>query len=145
VQAIGGVNEKIEGFYAVCKAKGLTGAQGVIIPRDNIRNLMLKPDVVKAIRDGEFNVWGISTIEEGIELLTDMPAGKLRRDGTYPEGTLFRRVTDALEAMTRRAIEVNRAAQQELMASTPAQPAAAAKRTRPGGNGARARRRRENP
>jgi lon-related putative ATP-dependent protease len=142
VQAIGGVNEKVEGFYAVCKAKGLTGEQGVMIPKDNVRNLMLKPDVVEAIRSGQFNVWAVSNVEQGIELLTDMPAGKLRKDGTYPEGTLFRRVTNALEAMTRRAIEVNRAAQRELMAPAGTQPAAAAKRPKPGGdNGARAGRR----
>jgi predicted ATP-dependent protease len=108
VQAIGGVNEKIEGFYAVCKARGLTGDQGVMIPRDNMRNLMLKPEVVDAVRDGKFNVWTAATIEEGVELLTGLPAGKLRKDGTYAEGSLFRKVTDTLEAMTQRAIEVNR-------------------------------------
>ena len=115
VQAIGGVNEKIEGFFAVCKARGLTGEQGVIIPRDNRRNLMLKPEVVDAVRRGKFHVWSVITIEQGLELLTGMPAGKARKDGTYAEGTLFRRVTDALEAMTRRAVEVNRAAQRELV------------------------------
>jgi len=140
IQAIGGVNEKIEGFYAVCKAKGLTGEQGVMIPKDNVRNLMLKPDVVDAIRDGKFHVWAVSNIEQGVELLTGMPAGRLRRDNTYPEGTLFRRVTDALEAMTRRAIEVNRAAQRELMAPA-GQPAAAAKRQKPDENGRRSPRR----
>jgi predicted ATP-dependent protease len=142
VQAIGGVNEKIEGFFAVCKAKGLTGEQGVIIPKDNVRNLMLKSDVVDAIRRGQFNVWAVSTIEQGIELLTDMPAGKLRKDGTYPEGTLFRRVTDALESMTRRAIEVNRAGQRELMAPLSTLPAAAARREKRGDNGTRGKRRR---
>jgi len=110
IQAIGGVNEKVEGFYAVCKARGLTGEQGVLIPRDNVRNLMLKPEVVSAVHDGKFNVWTAATIEEGIELLTGMAAGKLRKDGTYAEGTLFRKVTDTLEAMTQRAIEVNRGA-----------------------------------
>ena len=110
IQAIGGVNEKIEGFYAVCKARGLTGDQGVMIPKDNVRNLMLKPEVVQAVKDGTFNVWTHSTIEEGVELLTSMAAGKLRKDGTYAEGTLFRKVTDTLEAMTQRAIEVNRGA-----------------------------------
>ena len=108
IQAIGGVNEKIEGFYAVCKARGLTGDQGVMIPSDNVRNLMIKPEIVAAVRDGKFNVWTHSTIEEGIELLTGLAAGKLRKDGTYADGTLFRKVTDTLEAMTQRAIEVNR-------------------------------------
>jgi lon-related putative ATP-dependent protease len=110
VQAIGGVNEKIEGFYAVCKARGLTGEQGVMIPKDNIRNLMLKPEVVRAVQDGHFNVWAVSNVEEGIELLTGMPAGRQRKDGTYPPGTLFRKVTDMLEELTKRAMEVNRGA-----------------------------------
>ena len=118
IQAIGGVNEKVEGFYAVCKARGLTGDQGVIIPKDNVHNLMLKPEVVQAIRDERFHVYAVSTIEQGIELLTGMPAGRLRKDDTYSQGTFFRRVTDCLEAMTRRSIEVNRAAQKELVAPT---------------------------
>jgi predicted ATP-dependent protease len=122
IQAIGGVNEKVEGFYAVCKARGLTGDQGVIIPADNVHNLMLKPEVVRAIRDERFHVYAVSSIEQGIELLTGMPAGKLKKNDTYSEGTFFRRVTDCLEAMTRRSIEVNRAAQKELVA--PATPAA---------------------
>ncbi len=108
VQAIGGVNEKIEGFYAVCKARGLTGEQGVMIPKDNVRNLMLKPEVVAAVQNGSFHIFAVSTIEQGIELLTDVPAGRLRKDGTYPDGTMFRKVTDALAAMTKRAMEVNR-------------------------------------
>jgi lon-related putative ATP-dependent protease len=110
VQAIGGVNEKIEGFYAVCKARGLTGQQGVIIPSDNVHNLMLKPAVVKAVGAGRFHIYAVSSIEQGIELLTGMPAGKPRRNGTYPEGTLFRKVAESLEAMTARAMEVNRGA-----------------------------------
>lgn len=110
VQAIGGVNEKVEGFYAVCKARGLTGEQGVMIPKDNVHNLMLKPEVVDAVRRGRFHIYAVSSIEQGIELLTDMPAGKLRKDGTYAEGTLFRKVTEALETMTKRAMEVNRGA-----------------------------------
>jgi len=114
VQAIGGVNEKIEGFYAVCKAKGLTGDQGVMIPRDNMRNLMLKPEVVRAVRDGTFNIWAVSGIEEGIELLTGLAAGKVRDDGSYPEGTLFRKVTDMLEELTKRAMEVNRGSREPV-------------------------------
>jgi lon-related putative ATP-dependent protease len=108
VQAIGGVNEKIEGFYAVCKAKGLTGDQGVMIPRDNIRNLMLKPEVVEAVKAGRFHIYAVSTIDEGVERLTGLPAGRLRKDETYGPGTMYRKVTDALEAMTKRAMEVNR-------------------------------------
>jgi len=118
VQAIGGVNEKVEGFYAVCKARGLTGEQGVMIPRDNVKNLMLKREVVEAVKAGRFHVWAVSTVEEGVELLTGMPAGKQRADGTYPPNTFFRKVTDALETMTRRAIEVNRAARADGVAPT---------------------------
>jgi predicted ATP-dependent protease len=121
VQAIGGVNEKIEGFYAVCKAKGLTGDQGVMIPRDNVPNLMLKPEVIDAVRAGRFHVWAVGHIEEGIELLTGMPAGKLKKDGSFPEGTIFRKVTDMLEELTKRAIEVNRGAR-EPVAPTSASP-----------------------
>ena len=121
VQAIGGANEKIEGFYAVCKAKGLTGEQGVMIPRDNLHNLMLKPEVVRAVKDRRFNIWAVDKIDEGIELLTGIPAGKVRRDGSYPEGTVFRKVTDMLEELTKRAIEVNRGAR-EAVAPTSASP-----------------------
>ena len=114
VQAIGGVNEKIEGFYAVCKARGLTGEQGVIIPKDNVHNLMLKPEVVRAVSEGTFHIYAVSSIEQGIELLTGVPAGRLRKDGTYAPETLFRKVTDALEAMTKRAMEVNRGAREPV-------------------------------
>jgi hypothetical protein len=102
----------------VCKARGLTGEQGVIIPKDNVHNLMLKPEVVDAIKAGQFHVYAVSNVEQGIELLTGMVAGSLRKDDTYPEGTFFRTGTDCLQAMTRRAIEVNRAAQRELIAPT---------------------------
>jgi predicted ATP-dependent protease len=121
VQAIGGVNEKVEGFYALCKARGLTGTQGVIVPRDNLRNLMLRRDVVDTVARGEFHIYAVTSVDQGIEILTGMPAGKLRKDGSYPEGSVYRKVTDALEAMTRRAIEVNRAAnQREPIATTSA-------------------------
>jgi lon-related putative ATP-dependent protease len=88
IQPIGGVNEKIEGFFDVCKAKGLTGSQGVMIPHQNVQNLMLRPDVVQAAAEGKFRVYPIHTIEEGIELLTGMPAGARREDGIFEEGTV---------------------------------------------------------
>jgi lon-related putative ATP-dependent protease len=88
VQPIGGVNYKIEGFFAVCKAKGLTGEQGVLIPETNLKHLMLKDEVVEAVKDGKFHIWSVSTIEEGIEILTGVPAGEMREDGSYPEGTI---------------------------------------------------------
>ncbi|MBN1460282.1 MAG: AAA family ATPase, partial [Armatimonadetes bacterium] len=75
VQVIGGVNHKIEGFYTACKAKGMTGMQGCIIPRQNIKNLMLKPEVVEAVREGRFHIWAVSTVEEAIAILTGVPAG----------------------------------------------------------------------
>ncbi len=88
VQPIGGVNQKIEGFFDVCKAKGLTGDQGVMIPFQNIRNLMLREDVIKAVQDGKFHIYAVKTIDEGIEILTGMSAGDKKPDGRYPEGTV---------------------------------------------------------
>jgi predicted ATP-dependent protease len=82
VQAIGGVNEKIEGFYDVCKLKGLTGEQGVCIPASNVKNLVLRHDVVQAIGEGTFHVWAVETIDQGIELLTGKPAGSVDQEGT---------------------------------------------------------------
>jgi predicted ATP-dependent protease len=83
IQAVGGVNEKIEGFFDVCRIKGLTGTQGVCIPRANVRHLVLRPDVIEAVRAGSFSVWAIDKIDEGIELLTGQPAGDLAQDGTF--------------------------------------------------------------
>lgn len=88
VQAIGGVNEKIEGFFEVCKLKGLTGKQGVVIPESNIKNLMLREDVVQAVKDGKFHVYPVSTIDEGIELLTGVEAGQKNAEGQYPRDTV---------------------------------------------------------
>jgi lon-related putative ATP-dependent protease len=99
VQAIGGVNEKIEGFYEVCKAKGLTGEQGVMIPDSNVQNLMLKEEVVDAVKAGEFNVYSIKTIDEGIEVLTGTKAGERKTDGTYQEGTVNYLVDKQLREM----------------------------------------------
>lgn len=88
IQPIGGVNEKIEGFFYVCREKGLTGKQGVLIPQKNLRHLMLKRDVIEAVKDGKFHIYAVSHIEEGIEVLTGVPAGERRTDSTYPEGTI---------------------------------------------------------
>jgi lon-related putative ATP-dependent protease len=92
IQAIGGVNEKIEGFFAVCAAKGLTGSQGVLIPHANQRNLMLRTDVIEAVDAGNFHIWPINTIEEGLELMTGLAIGEPQKDGSFPEGTLNNRV-----------------------------------------------------
>jgi predicted ATP-dependent protease len=99
VQPIGGVNFKIEGFFAVCKAKGLTGEQGVIIPRSNLRNLMLREDVAEAVKAGTFHIWSIETIDQGIEILTGVPAGEMRDDGSYPEGSVNQLVDSRLRTM----------------------------------------------
>jgi lon-related putative ATP-dependent protease len=88
IQAIGGANEKIEGFFEVCKARGLTGEQGVIIPESNVRNLMLKEEVVEAVRNGTFHVWSVRTVDEGIRILTGVEAGERAADGSFPEGTV---------------------------------------------------------
>ncbi|MCW3983269.1 MAG: AAA family ATPase [Candidatus Bathyarchaeota archaeon] len=88
VQAIGGVNEKIEGFFEVCKARGLTGEQGVMIPESNVQNLMLKEEVIDAVKAGLFSIYSVKSIDEGIEVLTGTKAGQRRADGTYEEGTV---------------------------------------------------------
>lgn len=88
VQPVGGINEKIEGFFEVCKLEGLIGEQGVIIPERNVKNLMLKEAVVEAVKDGKFHIYPIEDIDEGIEILTGVDAGKKREDGTYSEGTV---------------------------------------------------------
>ncbi|MGI9524511.1 MAG: AAA family ATPase [Hyphomicrobiaceae bacterium] len=98
VQAIGGVNEKIEGFFDVCSARGLTGQQGVLIPVANVQHLMLRPDVVAAVDAGRFAIYGVSTIDQGIEILTGVLAGERGEDGAFPHGTIYRKVEDTLKA-----------------------------------------------
>lgn len=98
VQAIGGVNEKIEGFFEVCKKKGLTGDQGVLIPQSNVKNLMLKEDVVEAVEEEKFNIWAVETIDEGIEILTGVSAGEMDDAGNFPENTLNERVRRSLRS-----------------------------------------------
>ncbi len=88
IQPIGGVNEKIEGFYQVCKMRGLDGSHGVIIPIQNVKNLHLSDEVIASVKEGKFHVYAISSIDEGIEILTGVPAGKKNKDGKYPAGTI---------------------------------------------------------
>ncbi|UCH19536.1 MAG: AAA family ATPase [Deltaproteobacteria bacterium] len=88
IQAIGGVNQKIEGFFDCCRQKELTGTQGVMIPASNVKDLMLRKDVVKAVEDGKFHIHSVQTIDAGIEILTGKPAGEKGSDDTYPEGTI---------------------------------------------------------
>lgn len=99
IQPIGAVNEKIEGFFDICKARGLTGEQGVIIPATNTINLMLREDVVRAVAEGDFHIWPISSIDEGIQLLMDAPAGEPGADGEYPEGTVHQAVQARLREL----------------------------------------------
>jgi len=99
IQPIGGVNEKIEGFFAVCKSNGLTGQQGVMIPARNVQNLMLKQEVVDAVATGQFHIWAVDHIDEGIEILTGVPAGQQLEDGSWPEGTVNYLVNDRLQKM----------------------------------------------
>ena len=89
VQPIGGVKEKLEGFFKVCKAKGLTGDQGVMIPDANVKDLMLKQEVVDAVSEGTFSIWSVKNVSEGIEILTGIPAGERGEDGTYPEDSVY--------------------------------------------------------
>lgn len=102
VQAIGGVNQKIEGFFDLCRLRGLTGRQGVLIPQSNAQNLMLREDVVAAVRAGEFHVWIVATIDDGITLLTGVPAGERGADGEYPADSVNGRVMARLRAFAER-------------------------------------------
>lgn len=99
MQAIGGVNEKIEGFFDLCQARGLTGTQGVLIPAANVKNLMLRADVVQAARDGRFHIYAVETIDQGMEILTGLLAGEPDENGRYPEGSLNHRVEARLAEM----------------------------------------------
>ncbi|HTG00137.1 MAG TPA: S16 family serine protease, partial [Nitrospirota bacterium] len=104
VQPIGGVNEKIEGFFSVCKNRegGLTGDQGVIIPQLNVPNLMLKKEVVEAVRDGKFRIYAVRTVNEALEILTGTPAGERGPDGAWPEGTVNFLVDKRLKDMAKK-------------------------------------------
>ena len=101
VQAIGGVNQKIEGFYDVCKAKGLTGEQGVIIPESNVQNLMLREDVVEAIKKGKFIVYSVKNVDEGIEILTGVKAGKRLKSGKFQKDSINSMVQARLEQLAK--------------------------------------------
>ena len=105
VQAIGGVNEKLEGFFEVCKAKGLTGQQGAMIPASNVPNLMLKEEILEAAKAGKFSIYPARTIDEGIEFLTGVPAGEQQPDGSYKEGTVNYLVNRRLQEMAEMARE----------------------------------------
>ncbi|HAA89221.1 MAG: Peptidase S16 lon domain protein [Thermoanaerobacterales bacterium 50_218] len=100
IQPVGGINEKIEGFFDVCRIKGLTGDQGVLIPEGNLQQLMLREDVVEAVREGKFHIYLIRTVDEGLELLTGMKPGERQPDGTFPEGTFHYLVAERLKELS---------------------------------------------
>ena len=102
IQPIGGINQKIEGFFKICQAKGLTGDQGVLMPHQNLRNLMLREEVVEAVRQGQFHIYSARTIDEGIEILTGLSAGEKRKDGTYPKSTVNYFIDKRLKEMAER-------------------------------------------
>jgi lon-related putative ATP-dependent protease len=116
IQAIGGVNEKIEGFFAICKTKGLSGTQGVLIPRTNLRNLMLNQEVVDAVSEGKFHIWPIDTISEALALMTGEDVGSLQDDGRFPEGTLNQRVISRLAEFAKSTESVTPSKQVEINA-----------------------------
>ena len=97
IQPIGGVNEKIEGFFDVCAHRGLTGDQGVIIPRTNVGNLMLREDVISAVREGKFHIYAIDTVDDGIEILTGIKAGKANAKGEFPKDSVNWKVKQSLD------------------------------------------------
>jgi predicted ATP-dependent protease len=106
VQAIGGVNHKIEGFFEVCRSQGLTGKQGVMIPKANERHLMLHEDVVQTVSAGQFHIWSVETIEQGIEILTGVKAGARSKSGSFPKGSVYGLVDARLRAMADRLDEL---------------------------------------
>lgn len=101
IQPVGAINEKIEGFFEVCKHRGFNGEQGVMIPKGNLDHLMLKHEVVQAVQEGKFHVWGISTIDEGIELLTGIPAGKKLKNGSFSKNSVHYLVDQRIEALNK--------------------------------------------
>ncbi|MDK2932513.1 MAG: hypothetical protein PWP27_323 [Clostridiales bacterium] len=105
IQPIGGVNQKIEGFFELCKRRKLTGRQGVIIPYQNVKNLVLKDEVVEAVKEGLFHIYPIKTIDEGIEILTGVKAGTKNEAGRYPEGTVHYKVFEKLRSFAKYAKE----------------------------------------
>src|SRR3989339_1793754 len=105
IQPIGGVNEKITGFFEICKERGLTGSQGVIIPIQNVSDLMLGQEIIDTVKAGKFHLYSIQKIEEGIDLLLGLPAGEMNEDGTYPPNTVFGKVDARLEELRKAARE----------------------------------------
>jgi predicted ATP-dependent protease len=102
IQAIGGVNQKVEGFFDVAQARGLNGSQGVLIPASNVKHLMLRRDVIDAVEAGQFHIYPVRTVDEGLAILTGLPAGERDASGNYPEGTLNHRIRTRLTEFAER-------------------------------------------
>jgi len=105
IQPIGGVNEKIEGYYNVCKMRGFNYEQGVIIPIQNVKNLHLSDEIIGAVKEGKFHIYAVSTIDEGIEILTGVPAGKKNKQGEFPAGTINYLVQEKLKKYYKNSIK----------------------------------------
>jgi predicted ATP-dependent protease len=101
IQAIGGVNQKIEGFFDVCRIKGLTGTQGVMMPESNVEDLMLREDILDAVAASKFHIWPVAKIEQGIEILTACVAGQKNSDGKFEAGTVFALMDERMRDMAR--------------------------------------------
>ncbi|CUH96361.1 hypothetical protein P22_2451 [Propionispora sp. 2/2-37] len=113
IQPIGGATQKIEGFFAVCKMKGLTGKQGVMIPWQNADDLTLNEEITEAVRQGQFHIYAVKTIDEGIEILTGVPAGEAAPDGSYPEGTVHHLVAKKLDEYMQTLIKIGKSVESE--------------------------------
>jgi predicted ATP-dependent protease len=107
VQAIGGANQKIEGFFDICRRRGLTGSQGVLIPRANVKHLMLRREVREAVESGRFHVYAVDTVDQAMEILTGLPAGELRPDRTFPDGSINQRVSSRLASLAEKRRELS--------------------------------------
>jgi len=103
VQAVGGINEKVEGFFKLCEERGLTGDQGVLIPESNVQDLMLREEVRRAVEEGRFHIYPVSRIEQGIEILTGVKAGERDGKGNWPEGTLYDKIEKRLQELSENA------------------------------------------
>ncbi len=119
IQAIGGVNQKIEGFFDICDARGLTGDQGVIIPRSNVKNLMLKESVIRAASRGSFHIYAVTSVDEGIEILTGVPAGTPDVSGRFPADTIYGRIQTTLLDYYRRTLDIRKARWSSLAGDAP--------------------------
>jgi lon-related putative ATP-dependent protease len=139
VQPVGGVTRKIEGFFDLCRMRGLTGQQGVIIPKANVKHLMLRDDVVEAVRQGRFHIWAVETVDQGVEILTGVPAGRRRADGTWEEGTVNARVDRKLQEYAERLKRFGRGIERVERAVEPAEVGPRAPRVPPDGDERRRR------